>query len=84
MISANKKKMYEQDPDYAGPNSRDMGIIKNSLLGTFNNTFDIDEFRTEARKLKRMFEGSDILSGIQPWILYFNMPEALVSHRLRP
>ena len=66
------------------PNSRDMDIIWHSVLGTFSRTFDMDTFRGEERRLKQTFRDSEILSGIQPWLLYFNLPEALIDHRLVP
>ena len=51
-----------------------MGIVWNSVLGTFNKTFDGEEFRGEEKRLKKIFKDSDILTGIQPWIMYFNLP----------
>ena len=56
------------------PNTRDMGIVWNSVLGTFNKTFDGEDFIGEERSLKKIFKNSEILSGIQPWIMYFNLP----------
>ena len=84
MISQKKRQVFDSAPDESGPNSRDMDIIWNSVLGTFNQTFDAEQFRGEEGKLKKIFRDSDILTGIQPWILYFNMPQSLIDHRLLP
>ena len=84
MIRVNKRQMLDAAHAESGPNNRDMGIIWNSVLGTFNKTFDMEEFRGEEKKLKKIFRDSDILTGMQPWILYFNMPQSLIDHRLLP
>ena len=84
MISQKKRQVLDSALDESGPNSRDMDIIWNSVLGTFNQTFDAEQFRGEEGRLKKIFRDSDILTGIQPWLLYFNMPQSLIDHRLLP
>ena len=74
MINLQKRQSFDVMNSDTSPNTRDMGIVWNSVLGTFNKTFDGEEFRGEEKRLKKIFKDSDILTGIQPWIMYFNLP----------
>lgn len=63
---------------------RDKEIINRSMLGVFHERFNADEFRDQFREIRNIFAESNILSGVQPYLLYFNLPQTIIDHLHRP
>ena len=63
---------------------RDKEIITRSMLGVFHERFSPKEFEDQFREIRNVFEGSNILSGVQPYLLYFNLPKSIIQHMHRP
>ena len=57
-----------------------------SLFGTFYQRFNADQFKSPKRgkQLSKIFNKSAILTGIQPQLLYFNLPEDLTKDLQKP
>ena len=63
---------------------RDKEIISRSMLGVFHERFNPKEFEIQFNKIRNIFSTSNILSGVQPYLLYFNLPKSIISHMHRP
>lgn len=64
---------------------RDKKIIHSSLMGTFYHRFNERKLSKQPlNKIKNLFRESNILSGVQPYLLYFNMPERIIDAELIP
>jgi hypothetical protein len=57
-----------------------------SLLGMFYQRFNPDSFKTpkRAKQLSTIFNKSQILTGIEPQLLYLNLPQELTKDLQRP
>jgi len=64
---------------------RDKKIIHSSLMGTYYHLFNERKLQKQPlNKIKNAFLESNILTGIQPYLLYFNLPERILDAELLP
>jgi hypothetical protein len=52
-------------------------------LGKFNQQFDYKTFKEKTDFISKLLKGSQILTGITPYLLYFNLPEFLIQNELK-
>lgn len=63
---------------------RDKEIIHRSMLGVFHERFNPKDFAVQFQTMSNVFSDSNILSGVQPYLLYFNLPKSIISHMHKP
>lgn len=64
---------------------RDKRIIHSSPMGTYYHRFNERKLsKLPLNKFKNLFHESNILSGVQPYLLYFNMPDRIIDAELLP
>ena len=82
----NEKRMLQQHSKGSTTllSDRDKEIIKRSMLGTFHERFNVKDFEVQFSKIRSVFSDSKILHGVQPYLLYFNLPKNIIQHMQRP